>query len=94
MLDAYRVIVRPLVTEKSMRGVERRNTYCFEVDRRATRVDIRKAVEMVFRVHVTGVRTMNIRGKARGRFGAYRGRSPDWKKAMVTLRGGDRIEVI
>jgi large subunit ribosomal protein L23 len=88
------VIVRPLVTEKSMRGVERHNTYCFEVDRRATRIDVRKAVEAVFRVHVTGVRTMNIRGKARGRFGAYRGKSPDWKKAMVTLRAGDRIEVI
>ncbi len=94
MIDPYRVILRPLVTEKSMKGVERRNTYCFRVDPKANKIDIRRSVETIFKVHVTGVRTMNLRGKARGRFGVYRGKSSDWKKALVTLKEGDRIEVI
>ena len=89
-MNAREIIRRPLVTEKSMAGL-RDGRYTFEVDLRANKVEIRKAVEEIWSVRVTGVNTMVCHGKTR-RVGRSTGRRPDWKKAFVTLREGDRIE--
>ncbi len=89
-MNGREVIRRPLITEKSMGGL-RDGRYTFEVALRANKVEIRKAVEEIWSVRVTAVRTMICHGKSR-RVGRSEGRRPDWKKAMVTLRDGDRIE--
>lgn len=86
------VLVRPLVTEKSTRLMSQANAYTFEVAPKATKVQIRQAVEQIFRVNVVDVRTMWVRGKKRRR-GRYEGRRPDWKKAVVRLAEGQRIEI-
>ncbi len=91
--DPYAVVKRPLVSEKSMSATEQSNAYTFEVDARANKIQIQKAVEQIFSVSVTQVRTMNVRGKSR-RLGYRGGRKPDWKKAIVTLKRGDAIEVV
>lgn len=85
------VIKRPIITEKSTTLMEQ-NKYTFEVDRRATKTDVRNAVERLFNVTVEQVNTMNVRGKMQRR-GMTRGRRPDWKKAIVKLAPGDRIEI-
>jgi large subunit ribosomal protein L23 len=87
----YDIIKRPLITEKSSIQKEDANQVTFEVDRRANRVEIRKAIEDIFSVHVTGVRTMQVRGKIKRR-GAILGKRRDWKKAIVTLAPGERID--
>lgn len=86
------VIVKPLLTEKSVR-LARQNKYSFRVHPRATKVDIRNAVEKGFGVRVTSVNTMHVHGKKRrlGRF--TQGKTADWKKAIVSLREGDRIPI-
>ena len=84
------VIVRPVISEKSYRLMEH-NKYTFEVHPRAKKLEIRKAVEDIFKVKVTQVNTIATRGKNR-RQGWSRGRTRDWKKAVVTLKQGDRIE--
>lgn len=88
-MEARQVLIRPLVTEKSTRLMED-GTYVFVVDRRATKIDIRRAVEQVFGVKVVAVNTLNVRGKWR-RMGRFRGKRPDWKKAVVRLAPGQRI---
>jgi large subunit ribosomal protein L23 len=89
-MNAREIIRRPLVTEKSMAGL-RDGRYTFEVDPRANKVEIRRAVEEIWSVRVTRVNTMLCHGKSR-RVGRSVGRRPDWKKAVVTLHEGDRIE--
>lgn len=86
------LIRRPLFTEKSTLLVERDNTYVFAVDPQATKRDIAEAVEKLFGVTVTSVRTQNHRGKER-RMGRFAGRKSSWKKAIVTLAEGDAIEL-
>ncbi|MFN2420736.1 MAG: 50S ribosomal protein L23 [Gemmatimonadota bacterium] len=86
------LIRRPLFTEKSTLLVERDNTYVFAVDPQATKRDIADAVEKLFGVTVTSVRTQNHRGKER-RMGRFAGRKSSWKKAIVTLAEGDAIEL-
>ena len=86
------LIRRPLFTEKSTALVERDNTYVFAVDPQATKRDIADAVEKLFGVTVTSVRTQNHRGKER-RMGRFAGRKSSWKKAIVTLAEGDAIEL-
>ena len=88
----HRVIRRPLFTEKSTSMVERDNTYVFAVDRQATKRDIADAIEKLFDVTVTSVRTQNHRGKER-RMGRFAGRRSSWKKAIVTLAEGESIEL-
>jgi large subunit ribosomal protein L23 len=88
----HRIIQRPLFTEKSTILVERDNTYVFAVDPLATKRDIAGAVEKLFDVTVTSVRTQNHRGKER-RMGRFAGRRSSWKKAIVTLAEGDSIEL-
>jgi large subunit ribosomal protein L23 len=93
MTTLYRTIVRPILTEKTSVARQERGEYVFEVASDATKPAIRQAIEKLFGVKVTGVWTMNQRGKAR-RVGKDTGRRADWKKAIVTLREGDTIEGI
>jgi large subunit ribosomal protein L23 len=91
MIEAHQVIKRPLITEKSTRQKEEGNQIAFVVDPRANKIEIRQAVEKLFKVKVLRVRTMHMVGK-RKRLGRFFGWKSDWKKAIVTLREGDRIE--
>jgi len=90
--SAYDILRRPIITEKAtlMREVE--NSVVFEVDTRATKTEIKQAVEKVFSVKVLGVRTVHVRGKT-ARVGRSIGRKRSWKKAYVTLGEGDQIEL-
>lgn len=92
MPTILRTIVRPLITEKSSAAYQERGEYTFEVHPDATKPQIRAAVEQLFGVKVTGVWTSNQRGKEK-RMGKTVGRRPNWKKAIVTLRDGDTIEI-
>ena len=83
-MNPHDVIRRPVITEKATILKESEHTLCFEVARRATVTEIRRAVEAVFKVKVVDVRVVNNRGK-RKRLGRYEGYSPDWKKAYVKL---------
>jgi large subunit ribosomal protein L23 len=67
------------------------NQYVFMADRRANKFEIKRAVEELFKVKVTGVSTLNVRGKARRQRTHQAGKDPDWKKAIVTLKEGDKI---
>lgn len=91
--DYYEIVKRPLLTEKAVALQDRNNCYGFEVHRDANKIQIRHAVERLFNVKVASVRTMNVRGKTR-RLGWRQGQKPDWKKAIVTLKEGHKIEVI
>ncbi|MDY2987122.1 MAG: 50S ribosomal protein L23 [Peptoniphilus sp.] len=82
-MNYYDIIKKPIVTEKSMDLIEN-GKYTFEVDKHATKTEIRAAVETVFGVKVKTVRTMNMVGKLK-RQGAHQGRRPNWKKAIVQL---------
>ena len=86
------IIKRPLVTEQGLHLVETKNIYPFEVDRRANKVQIRKAIEELFKVGVLSVNISNRMGKTR-RLGRRIGRRANWKKAYVKLREGDKIEL-
>ena len=90
-LHPYDVIIRPLITEKAtiLAGDSK---YAFQVDRRANKNQVKKAVETAFNVKVTKVNTMNVHGKRR-RIGARATKAPDWKKAIVTLAAGDTIQI-
>ncbi len=92
MKDVYRVVRRALLTEKTAE-LQAENKFVFEVDRRAGKPEIRQAVEEIFKVKVTDVKTMNVRGKVK-RLGRHEGKRPDWKKAIVTLAEGDSIDVV
>jgi len=91
-MDIYYVIKRPLITEKSTTARDEENKYLFEVDRRATKIEIRNAVEKIFKVRVLDVRTINMTGKKK-RMGRITGRRNNWKKAMITLPPGSSIEI-
>jgi large subunit ribosomal protein L23 len=91
MREAHQIIKRPLITEKSTRQKEEGNQIAFVVDPKAGKIQIRQAVEKLFKVKVLSVRTMNVMGKKK-RLGKFLGRKSDWKKAIVKLREGDRIE--
>jgi large subunit ribosomal protein L23 len=86
----YDVIRRPLMTEKSMKQKEKYNQFSFEIDRRANRIEVRRAVEQIFNVKVAAVRTVQVKGKIKQR-GRITGKRKDWKKAVVTLMPGERI---
>jgi large subunit ribosomal protein L23 len=92
MASIHRTIVRPIVTEQTSAAYQDRGEYTFRVASDATKTSIRGAIEKLFGVKVTGVWTMNQRGKGR-RVGAAIGRRPHWKKAIVKLRQGDTIDI-
>ncbi|MFC1488691.1 50S ribosomal protein L23 [Thermodesulfobacteriota bacterium] len=87
----YDVIKRPLITEKTSIQKETSNQLTFEVDPKANRIEIKRAVENIFNVNVAGVRTMQVKGKTKRR-GRILGKRRDWKKAIVTLMPGERID--
>jgi large subunit ribosomal protein L23 len=91
MKEAQKIILRPLVTEKSTQQKEGNNQYVFEVHRDANKIEIQSAVERLFKVKVSQVRTSNVLGKVK-RIGRKYGKRPDWKRAIVTLKEGGRIE--
>ena len=91
MKTARDVVIRPVVSEKSYAGIEE-NTYTFLVDKRANKTEIKEAIQQIWNVQVTSVRTLNRKGKVkRRRF--TKGKRPDEKRAIVTLAEGDRIEI-
>lgn len=92
MKDIRDVIISPLISEKSMEMIEKNNTYTFKVNKKANKIEIRDAVEEIFNVNVLKVNTINMLGKKK-RLGYNQGKRPDWKKAMVKLSEGDRIEI-
>ena len=89
----YRVILEPVLTEKGTDDTGDRNAYHFRVPRDANKIEIRQAVEQLFKVKVLKVNTLRMMGKMRRR-GYVAGSTPDWKKAMVTLKEGDTIEIL
>jgi large subunit ribosomal protein L23 len=89
--EPTRVILSLVVTEKAERLKAEQSRYTFKVARTANKIEVRNAVERLFKVHVREVRVMNFLGKMR-RMGRFSGRRPDWKKAIVTLKQGERIE--
>jgi large subunit ribosomal protein L23 len=91
MKEAQKIIRRPMITEKSTRQKEEGRQYVFEVDRDANKTEIQIAVERLFKVKVLQVRTCNVLGKMK-RLGRRQGKRADWKKAVVTLKEGDRID--
>jgi large subunit ribosomal protein L23 len=91
MTEPTRVILSHVVTEKAERLKAEQSRYTFKVAPSANKIEVRDAVERLFKVHVRAVRVMNYMGKTR-RMGRFEGRRPDWKKAVVTLKQGERIE--
>lgn len=90
MRDARDVLIRPVVSEKSV-GLIEENKYSFWVSTAANKIEIKYAVEKMFKVKVEDVRTMKVIGKEK-RQGRYVGKTPNRKKAIVTLQPGDKIE--
>lgn len=89
MRTAHEIIIAPLITEKSTLLKEKGSVMAFRVDRRANKVEIRQAVEKLFKVKVAKVRTSNVHGKWK-RVGRHEGRKSDWKKAYVILKPGEK----
>jgi len=85
------VLLAPHVTEKTSTAMQNHNQYCFKVSRKATKTDIKAAVELMFEVKVSGVQVLNEPGKAR-KFGKLQGHTQDWKKAYVSLAQGQTID--
>ena len=90
-MSPFDIIKTARLTEKGTVQSDHFNRYTVVADRRANKIQIRKAVEELFKVTVTEVRTMNVRGKKRRQRTHQAGKSPDWKKAIVTLKEGDAI---
>ena len=91
-VDSHRVLVRPLLTEKITGLREKTNTVGFVVHPDANRIQIRLAIEALLKVKVDKVNIMNVRGKIK-RLGRFSGRRSDWKKALVTLKEGEKLEM-
>ena len=92
MLNPHDVLIKPLLTEKITSIRETKNAIAFAVAQRATKIDVRRAVEKVFQVKVDSVNVQNVLGKNK-RQGRYLGKRPDWRKAIVTLKEGEKIDL-
>jgi large subunit ribosomal protein L23 len=90
-MTSFDIIKTARLTEKGSILADKHNRYVLVADRRANKLQIRQAVQELFKVKVTEVRTINVRGKARRQRTYQAGKSPDWKKAIVTLKAGDKI---
>jgi len=86
------IVRRAMISEKGTQLREKQNGYLFEVARDANKIEIKRAIEAIFTVKVDSVRTMRVHGKPK-RQGRYAGHRPDWKKALVTLKKGQTIEL-
>ena len=93
-MNSFEVIKTVRLTEKGTRQGEKFNQYTVVADRRATKPQIRSAVQELFKVKVTKVNTLNVRGKARRQRTSQAGTTMAWKKAIVTLRKGDAIDLV
>jgi large subunit ribosomal protein L23 len=91
-MDMYQVVIKPLVTEKGTMMLSEGNWVTFRVHQDANKIEVREAVQKIFSVSVLQVNTQIVRGKRR-RFGKTMGQSKPWKKAMVRLKEGDKIEI-
>jgi large subunit ribosomal protein L23 len=91
-MEPRSIVRRARITEKGTRIRENQNGYLFEVARDANKIQIKKAVEEIFNVKVDTIRTLRVHGKPK-RVGRYAGHRPDWKKAIVTLKKGQTIEL-
>ena len=91
-MDHYDIIRVPRITEKGARLKEQSNVLTFEVRNDANKVQVRKAIEVIFKVKVLDVTTVNVAGKKK-RMGTRLGRRSDWKKAFVTLKPGEKIDI-
>lgn len=91
-LDPYDILIRPLLTEKITSLRESTNKVGFVVRGDANRVQVKRAVESALKVRVERVNILSVRGKTK-RLGRFQGRRPDWKKAIVTLKEGEKLEV-
>jgi large subunit ribosomal protein L23 len=91
-MNEYDIVVRPIITEKSSLLKDSGNQYVFEVQRDANKIEIKKAVEKLFKVKVVSVHISNMEGKKK-RVGRFAGKKPDWKKAIVKLNPKDKITI-
>lgn len=91
MLNPHDVLIKPIVTEKTT-GLMEENKYTFQVDKNANKIEIKHAVEAIFKVDVTDVKTMNVSGKMK-RQGRTQGLTASWKKAIVTVKQGQRLPI-
>lgn len=92
-MNSFDIIKTVRLTEKATRIADQRNAYTIVADPRANKVQIRQAVQELFKVKVLTVNTLNVRGKARRRRTAQQGSTSAWKKALVTLQKGDKISL-
>lgn len=88
-MESRDILLEPIMSEKSVQGMEEQH-YSFIVHPSANKIQIRKAVEQLFKVHVVSVRTQNYEGKPK-RLGRFEGKRPDFKKAIVTIKTGENI---
>ena len=91
-MNEYDIVLRPIITEKSTLLKDAGNQYIFEVQRDANKIEIKKAVEKLFKVKVVSVNVSNMEGKKK-RLGRFEGKKPDWKKAVVKLSPKDKITI-
>ena len=91
-MNRFEIIKRPLDTEKLDRMRDRENKFAFEIDLKANKTEVKQAIEQLFKVKVLDVKTSIVRGKFR-RLGRSEGQRPNWKKAIVTLKEGDAIQL-
>jgi len=94
MKSPYKIIQSLILSEKGSRETEKHNCYLFRVDRSANKIEIKRAVETIYKVHVVKVNTMNCRGKMKRERTAKYGRTSAYKKACVTLKAGEKIEIV
>lgn len=92
-MNSFDIIKTVRLTEKGTRQGEQHNQYTVVADRRANKIQIRQAVQELFKVKVLAVNTMNVTGKLRRQRTKQAGKAPDWKKAIVTLKEGDKISL-
>lgn len=91
-MDDYNIVIRPLITEQSMHFANSKGAYSFQVNRKANKIEIKGAIERLYNVRVTDVRTANRKGKPRRRGRSF-GTTSNWKKAVVVLHEDDHIDL-
>lgn len=88
----YDILIRPLLTEKMTALKENENKVAFIVYKKANKIDIKKAIEEAFKIKVAAINVMNIAGKKK-KLGRFLGKRPDWRKAIITLKKGEKLEL-
>lgn len=91
--NPHDIIIKPLLTEKSTGLKDRENKLAFKVHKDANRVEVKRAIEEIFKIKVRDVNIMNLKGKKK-RMGKFLGKRPDWKKAIVSLKPGEKLDIL